>query len=295
MKNLLATDISMEMADCNGTRMAYFDMGKGIPLVMVHGWPQHSYSWRRLALRMADRFRIIALDLPGCGDSDIVSRGFDKKTLAGWIKSLVDHLALQHVVIVGHDWGGPIAYRFALDYPERTSKIIILNGRMPLLKNSQDLMYTPQQVRERWYFNLNMVPDLPEAMISGALEQYLSYVFYHWSGNRHVHDNIDLAEHVRVLGRQGGLMAGLGFYRTSCIPDIHDWEELSGKKIMVPHLVLWGALDPILPTEYLSGLETVSQKLQVRINQNAGHFLAEDCPDWVENEIQLFFQTHENV
>ena len=282
------SEAPIRRADFDGSGIAYFDVGRGRALVMVHGWPQHSYAWRRLAARLSGHCRVVALDLPGCGDSDPVESGFDKKSLAGRVRALVEHLGLNDVVIVGHDWGGPIAYRFALDYPELTAAVIVMNGRMPLLKSSRELMYTPQQVRERWYFHLNTVPELPEKMIGAALEAYLDYVLWHWSGDRRVHDADDLAEHLRVLGRPGGLRGGLGLYRTAEAPDLRDWEALSGARILVPHLALWGALDPVLPPAYLDGLETVAPQLEVAVHEEAGHFLAEDRPDWVAEQILRF-------
>ncbi len=140
---------------------------------MVHGWPQLSFCWRKLAALLIPHYRVIALDLRGCGDSETVPGGFDKKTLAADIAALVHYLGLEAVVIAGHDWGGPIAYRFALDNHSTTLAVIILNGRMPLLARHAELMHAPQQVRERWYFNFNLVPELPEKVIGRSLQEFL--------------------------------------------------------------------------------------------------------------------------
>ena len=157
--------VEQRRAVLNGVDYAYLTGGKGVPLVMLHGWPEHSHCWRKLASHLTDDYWVIAPDFRGCGDTEVTTGGFEKKTLASDIHALLDHLKIDRAVVVGHDWGAPVAYRVALDYPERVSALIIMNGRMPLLSSHTELMYTPQQVRERWYFFFNLVPDLPEIVI----------------------------------------------------------------------------------------------------------------------------------
>jgi haloacetate dehalogenase len=97
----------IKKAFVNGIDLAYFDAGEGTPIVMVHGWPQHSFCWRKFAALLIPHYRVIALDLRGCGDSETVPGGFDKKTLAADISALVHHLGLEHVVIAGMIGEGP--------------------------------------------------------------------------------------------------------------------------------------------------------------------------------------------
>lgn len=281
-------DPPIQFAQVNGVRLAYFDVGSGLPIVALHGWPQHSYAWRRLAKYLASDFRIIALDLRGCGDSQLTEGGFDKKTLASDVAALCDYLGLEQIILFGHDWGAPIAYRFALDYMPRTKAIIISNGRMPLLRAHTNLMFTPQQVRERWYNNFFLVPDLPETMISRSLNEFLLHFFAHWSAGRLVYSGADLAEYVRVYSRPGGLRGGLGFYRTAVGKDVEDWQADAERTLEMPNLVLWGAQDPVLPPTYLDDLESVTVDLEVQVNQHIGHFPPEEAPDWCAYHIQEF-------
>lgn len=280
--------IEMRTATLNGVRHSYFDIGKGVPLVLLHGWPEHSYGWRKLAARLARSHRVIALDFRGCGDSETVASGFDKKTLAADAAALIRHLGLERAIVVGHDWGGPIAYRVALDHPALVAGLIILNGRMPLLARHTELMYTPQQVPERWYFFFNLVPDLPEKVIGRSLDDYFRYLTTHWSGSKPSHDAQDVAEYLRVNQRPNGLRAGLGFYRTAVAQDVADWKALAGSVIRVPNLVLWGAKDPVLPPIYIEGLDAVTPDLEVHIHNEAGHFIPSEEPDWCAEHIQAF-------
>jgi haloacetate dehalogenase len=278
----------LKRASINGVELAYFDEGGGLPLVMLHGWPEHSHSWRKLAALLRDRYRCIALDFRGMGDSQIAERGFDKKTLASDVRGLLDHLGIASAIIVAHDWGAPVGYRLALDASDRVAGLIIMNGRMPLLTSAVDLMYTPQQVRERWYFFFNLVPKLPEIVIQRSMREYFSALFDHWKGDRPSHSSSDIDELIRVNSRPDGLRAGLGFYRTAVAEDVADWTSLKGRTIAVPNLVLWGAKDPVLPPIYLEGLETVTPDLDVKINETAGHFIQQEAPAWCADHMREF-------
>lgn len=278
----------VQFATLNGVRQAYFDVGEGPPLLCLHGWPEHGFCWWRLADELARDHRVVALDFRGCGDSETVPSGFDKKTLAADAGALLDHLGLPGAIVVGHDWGAPVAYRLALDRPEMVPGLVILNGRMPLLPQHIDLMFTPQQVRERWYFFLNLVPDLPETLIGRSLEEYFGYLIRHWGGARPSHDAEAVAEMVRANGRPDGMRGGLGFYRTAVAEDVADWKEHAGRTVEVPNLVLWGARDPVLPPIYLDGLESVTPDLEVHLHEEAGHYVQEEEPAWCAGRIRDF-------
>lgn len=275
-------------ARINGVDYSYRSGGKGQALLMLHGWPEHSCSWLRIAPHLLDTYRIIAPDFRGCGDTEVTEEGSDKKTLAGDMRALLDHLGVDRAIVVGHDWGAPIAYRFALDFPERTSGLIVLNGRMPLIQQHTDLMFTPQQVRERWYFFFNLVPDLPEIMIGRAMREFFTTMFAHWAGSKPSHDDAAINELIRCNGRPSGLKGGLGFYRTAVGKDVTDWKEHAGAVIRVPSLVLWGARDPVLPPIYMQGLGDVTPDLEVHVNDEAGHFIQAEQPEWCAQHIRSF-------
>jgi pimeloyl-ACP methyl ester carboxylesterase len=282
--------LKQRRAILNGVHYAYLDGGAGLPLVMLHGWPEHSACWRKMASFLVDKFRVIAPDFRGCGDTEVTTSGFDKKTLANEVAALLDHLGIERAILVGHDWGTPVAYRVALDFPARVAGLIVLNGRMPLLASHTELMYTPQQVRERWYFFFHLVPELPEVVIGRSLPEYFSCLIEHWAGSKPSHDAEAIAELVRCNGRPGGLRAGLGFYRTAVAEDVADWKEHAGRVISVPNLVLWGARDPVLPPIYVEGLETVTPDLELHINRLSGHFIQEEEPEWCAEHTRNFLE-----
>jgi haloacetate dehalogenase len=274
--------------DAGGIELTCLDAGEGPPIVCIHGWPQHSACWRRLGAHLATRYRVVAPDLRGCGDSPVAVDGFDKKTLAADIAAVMASLGIGPCAVAGHDWGAPVAYRLALDYPELVSALVILNGRMPLVSSHNTLMYAPTHAPERWYFHFNRIPELPERMIGASLRTFLDYFLDHWSAEPSVFTRQDRDELVRVHARPGGLTAGLGLYRTALEQDAADWREHAGATIEVPTLVLWGAGDPVLTLDYLDGLESVVRDVRIHVNDDAGHFLQEEAPAWCAERIDAF-------
>ena len=282
------TQAPMQFVRVNGVELAYFEMGEGIPLLMIHGWPGHSYGWRRLAASLGSGYRVIAPDMRGCGDSQTVPSGFDKRTLAADIKALLDHLGLEKIIAVGHDWGVPIAFRLTFDSPSTVAGVIFSQGRLPLLASSTTLMYSPQQTRERWYMNFNYVPDLPEIVIGRSIEEYFTYLCAHFSGDKMIHSHADMQELFRVLSRSNGLRAGLGFYRTAIAQDVEDWKVHASHRMMAPALALWAARDPLLPLEYMKGFEEYVPDLTLKVHETAAHFLPEEDPEWCATHIRNF-------
>jgi len=124
--------------DVSGVRMHYVDEGDGPPIVLVHGNPTWSFYFRRLIKELSDRFRVIALDHIGCGLSDKPQRyPYTLATHITNLKQLIDHLGLESLTLGGHDWGGAIAFGWAVRHPERIRRLVVFNtaaflgGRMP--------------------------------------------------------------------------------------------------------------------------------------------------------------------
>src|SRR6267154_2083581 len=111
----------------NGFRMHYVIAGSGYPLVLIHGWPQSWYEWRKVMPALAERFTVVAPDLRGYGDSDRPIRGYDKRTMAADIADVIQALGIGPVVLIGHDRGARVAHRFALDHPSLLRRLVLLD------------------------------------------------------------------------------------------------------------------------------------------------------------------------
>src|SRR5262249_55506048 len=110
-----------------GVRIHYRRLGSGPPIVLLHGFPQTGHCWRKVMPALAARFTVVAPDLRGYGDSDRPPSGYDKRRMAADVAELIQTLALAPVVLVGHDRGGRVAHRFALDHPQLLTRLVLLD------------------------------------------------------------------------------------------------------------------------------------------------------------------------
>jgi pimeloyl-ACP methyl ester carboxylesterase len=128
--------ISHELVDVGGVRLHVAEAGEGDPLVLIHGYPQHWYVWRRFIPRLGDRYRVICPDIKGFGWSDAPAGRYDKETLAGEIAAALDQLDVGRAAFVGHDWGAWLAYLIAMKTPARVERLVSLSMLHPFHKLS---------------------------------------------------------------------------------------------------------------------------------------------------------------
>ena len=145
-----------QFADLTDVSLHYLTAGEGDPVVLLHGIPQSSHEWRFVMPRLAERYFVIAPDLRGLGDSTRPPSGYDKKTVAEDIWQLVNgHLGIKRFHLVGHDWGGPVAFSLAAHHPEAVSKLAILDVTIPGDGGEMS------QGGRRWHHPFYRTPDLP--------------------------------------------------------------------------------------------------------------------------------------
>jgi pimeloyl-ACP methyl ester carboxylesterase len=274
------------VAVVNGFRMHYVIAGSGYPLVLLHGWPQSSYEWRKIIPALADRFTVIAPDLRGLGDSDRPITGYDKRTLASDVYALARSLGFSKIGLTGHDWGGVVAYYLAYDHPELVERLMILDS-IPGLGRSGDKI-DRETAKRLWHVFFHAgIPDLAEKLISANLEAYLRYFYnsttYNYSPA--VFTNDDIAEYVRVYSAPGAVRAGLQYYRTALQEDL---ENLGGcaRKLRLP-IAAWGGegfLGNIVPS-----WQSVAQNVQGGAVEQCGHFIPEEKPEFTIRQALEFF------
>ena len=159
---------------------------------------------------LADKFFLVAPDLRGLGDSSRPSKGYDKKTVAGDLWSLMrDHLGFERFDVVGHDWGAPTAFRLAADHADAVTHLAMLDAPVPGdVPAGSGLGGTP-----RWHHMFHQVPDLPEALTYGRERIYLEWFFIAGTDQAGVFSDADIAEYVRTYSQPGAMRAGFNFYR----------------------------------------------------------------------------------
>ena len=142
-------------------RLHYVTGGKGPVLVLIHGLPASWYEWRGILPALAERYRVIAPDLRGLGDSSKPSGGYDTHTAAEDIHQLVRSLAIDQVYVAGHDWGAAVGFAYAVRYPKEVLRLAILDMTIPGFGAEDGFRVTRQG--GSWHTIFHMVPDVPEA------------------------------------------------------------------------------------------------------------------------------------
>jgi pimeloyl-ACP methyl ester carboxylesterase len=271
---------SHHTADVNGVRLHYVRGGQGDPIVLLHGWPQTWYEWRHVMPGLAQQYTVIAPDLRGMGDSEIAANGYDKRTLASDIYELVRQLGFRQILLVGHDLGGQVAYAYACDRPQDVSRLAILEAPIPGLPGWEEAKAAT------WHFAFHSIPDLPEALVEGKERFYLSWFYRHYAHNPNAIAPEDIDEYVRTYSAPGKMQAGFDYYRAFSEDAKHN-QKFVDAKLEMPVLALGG--EDCLNDFPLRQLETVAINIRGGGIPRAGHWIAEECPDYLNQELFNFF------
>jgi pimeloyl-ACP methyl ester carboxylesterase len=271
----------------NGFRMHYVIAGSGFPLVLLHGWPQSWYEWRKVIPALAEHFTVVAPDLRGLGDSERPMTGYDKRTLASDVYALTQTLGFSKIGLTGHDWGGAVAFYLAYDHPELVERLLILD-MVPGLGRKDGQMSIAAAKRYWHVFFHGGMPDLAEKLVSANVEAYLSYFYtsttYNYSPT--IFSKEDIAEYVRVYSLPGALRAGFQYYRAGIQEDLENLSNCT-KKLQMPVLA-WGG-DTFM-ADITSVWQTVADNVQGGKVERCGHFIAEEKPEFVIQQATEFFR-----
>lgn len=257
------------------------EAGDGEPIVLVHGWPQHWWSWRRLVPLMAPHARLLMPDLRGFGWSSVPRGGYDKRTLADDLLALLDELGLERVRLVGHDWGAFAGFLACLAAPERFSAFLALSCPPPMGRPSG------RQLLEAWRFAYQPIlaaPVLGERLI--ANESFIRGLIRAGTADRALWSDDDLHVYSGVVAEPIRAHASVQLYRTFVL---HEIGRTGGGHLRVPTRVMTGTRDGAVTPILLEGTERHGDDLVTEVVAGCGHFLPEERPAVVaERALALF-------
>jgi haloacetate dehalogenase len=264
--------------------------GSGPPVLLLQGWPQTHLEWRLVAPRLAGEFTVVATDLRGYGDSSKPPdgdnhAGYSKRAMAQDQIEVMEELGFSRFAVVGHDRGGRVAHRMALDHPERVTRVALLDI-VPTLTVYTTVTKAFATVYFHWFFLIQPAP-LPETLLAGNAEIFLrNFPFRNLIPG--VIPEAVFAEYARRFADPATLHAMCEDYRAAASIDLeHDQIDLA-RKIDCPVLVLWGERGAMHP------LYDVAQTWRERAASlyaralPAGHWLPEECPDEVSAALRDF-------
>ena len=276
---------SHHMVSVNGIQLHYVTGGQGDPIVLLHGWPETWYEWRHIMPALAKNYTVIAPDLRGLGDSSKPLNGYDGKTLAEDIHQLVTQLRFKTVFLVGHDIGTQVAYSYAAAHPTEVKKLVVWEAPIPgfAIPGRQPV----------WWFPFHLTPDLPEAVVQGKEQTYLSWFYHNLAYNPAAITQDAINEYVSHYSAPGGMRAGFEYYRAFPQDAIQNM-NYSKTKLTMPVLALAGGYIPIfggnitMPSIVYS-MKMLAQNVQTIIIPNSGHWIPEEQPVVMVKLLNNFF------
>jgi pimeloyl-ACP methyl ester carboxylesterase len=272
------------MASVNGIQMHYVMGGQGDPLVLLHGWPETWYAWHKVMPALAQNYTVIAPDLRGLGDSSKPPTGYDGITVAEDIHQLVTQLGFNTISLVGHDIGTWVAYPYAAEHPTEVEKLVIMEVPPP--------GFWPPPVPLPWWFSFHQTPDVPESLVQGKEVEYLSWFYYNLAYNPSAITQDAINEYVSHYSAPGGMRAGFEYYR-AFPEDAMQNQNYSQTNLTMPVLALGAGDIPAFggrsnPTALL-GMQQSAESVTGIIVPDSGHFIAEEQPQFVINQLSNFF------
>lgn len=270
-------------ADLGDVRLHYVTAGRGPAVVLLHGWPQTWYMWRDVMPGLAGRYRVIAPDLRGLGDSSRPVGGYDKKTLAQDVWRLVhDVLGEDDLFVVGHDWGGPTAFALAAQHRDAVKRLAIFD--VPVPGDGTAVMFA-----NRWHHGLHWELDFPEALTAGREDVYLGFFYRNWGGRPDAISPDAEREYLRAYRQPGAMRAGFNLYRATPQDVADNQAFLSEGKLKTPVLCYAGALGRGRGELAIESWRRVAEDVRGGVVEDCGHWIPEERPQWVVEQLLAFF------
>lgn len=279
--------ITDHVARVNGLNIHYLRAGQGKPLVLVHGWPQHSLMWRKIIPALAERYTVIAPDLRGAGGSSITANGYDKRTMATDVYALVQQLGFKRIFLIGYDHGAGVAYQYASAHPAEVQRLAILEYAMPGFGYEKAMQPSPNwDSGSNWQLAFFTVPDVAERFMMGQERELLSWFFWHISCNPSAVSQSDFEEYVRQISKPGALRAGINYYATVW-QDMEHHKETARRKLPMPVLAVGGECSG--GTGIAQSMLPLAENVQGAVIEQAGHWLADENPNALTRQLLAFF------
>jgi pimeloyl-ACP methyl ester carboxylesterase len=267
-------------AEIDGAKLHYMTAGHGSPLILLHGYAETSLMWKPIIPVLAERFTVIAPDLPGIGDSDIPADGLDMKNAAVRIHDLAKSLGVQKAEVVGHDIGLMVAYAYAAQFPTEVTKLVLMDAFLPGVEGWEEVYNNPAI----WHFRFN--GPTPEALVQGRERTYFDYFWDDFAADKtHSIPEAYRKAYAAAYARPGRMHAGWAYF-VSFLQAAKDFAQLSQTKLTMPVLTIGG--DKSLGEALGQQAKLVATDATVVVLKNTGHWVLEEQPKETTEALQKF-------
>ncbi|MEO3764441.1 alpha/beta hydrolase [Streptomyces sp. B5E4] len=284
LARMLPGDFRSRYATVNGVRLHYVIGGRGAPLILLPGWPQSWWAYRKVMPLLARRYRVVAVDLRGMGSSGRPRDGYDKKTMASDIHQLVHRLGWRSANVVGHDIGSMVAFSYAANHPQATRKVAMLDTVHPH-PGFYDLPLLPPPGAgfSLWWCAFNQTGMLPEQLLAGRSRHLVDWLLLHSLADQSLVSPFDRAVYARIYDQPDAIRAAGGWYQSfhRDIEDLATYGPVTAPLLGVSSEASDGELRRVLPD---LGTDVRVVKLD-----NTIHYLPEEAPERLEETLRDFF------
>ena len=273
-----------DYATTNGVRLHYVTQGEGPLVLLLHGFPEHWYSWRHQIGPLAEAgFRVVAPDMRGYNLSDKPRGGYDIKNLTKDVRGLIRALGEESATIVGHDWGGVIALQFPIDYPKACDRLIVMNA--PLIRS---WYWGRRNYPNNTYALLMQVPGLAERRGWADIDETTKRVFTAVSAGSDAFTDEDIEVFAEALKQPRALSSAMKYYRSIYWPDwFLTWADRD-KRIECPTHFIWGKEDRAVRLPFMEEAAERVDHLQTVLVDDAGHWVQQEKPEEVTAAMLAF-------
>ena len=272
--------ITERTAEIDGVKLHYLTAGHGPPLILLHGYAETSRMWRPIFPVFADRFTVIAPDLPGIGDSGIPADGLNMKSAAVRIHDLAKSLGVQQAEVVGHDIGLMVAYAYAAQFPTEVKKLVLMDAFLPGVDGWQEVYNNPNI----WHFRFN--GPTPEALVQGRERTYFDYFWNDFAADKtHSIPEADRKAYAAAYSRPGRMHAGWEYF-VSFQQAARDFSQLSQTRLTMPVLTIAGekSMGDVLGQQ----ARIAATDVTAVVLKDTGHWVLEERPKETAEALQKF-------
>jgi pimeloyl-ACP methyl ester carboxylesterase len=274
-------------------RMHYVTQGEGKLLLLLHGFPDFWYVWRFQIPELSKHFRVVAPDLRGYNETS-KPEGVDKyglNLLTADIMGLISALGEKKATIIGHDWGGAVAFSFAAFIPEATERLVIMNAPHPSAYTAKTKS-SMGQLQKSWYVFFFQIPNIPEDVLSRNNYFFLKEMLRSSCVKKDVFTDKEFEAYTEAWSKPGVLTGAINYYRANMNPDIIFSDiPITFPKIKSPTLVIWGEQDTALSKDLTVGMdEFVNAPYSLKYVPNCGHWVQLEEPALVNKYILEFLK-----
>jgi pimeloyl-ACP methyl ester carboxylesterase len=264
------TAVASRTAEIDGVQLHYLTAGHGPAVILLHGYAETSRMWRPIIPLLAQKFTVIAPDLPGIGDSSIPENGIDMKTSASRIHALMRSLGMQKARVVGHDIGLMVAYAYAAQSPDETEKLAVMDAFLPGVEGWEPIYNNPNV----WHFRFN--GEYPEKLVKGRERTYFEYFWNVLAADKtHSIPEADRKAYTEAYSKPGRMRAAWAYFASW--PQLaKDFAQLSQTKLTIPVLSIGG--DRSLGNELAAQMKLVATDVTAVVLKDTGHWVLEEKP-----------------